>query len=89
MPSTTVIGESSPVEVIVADDASDDATPDIAADHPAVTAAVRLPRRGGAGMARNAGLHRATGDTVVFMDADMVPADHQGWDLPYARRGDT
>lgn len=67
---------SAPCEVIVVDDASDDPTPVIAADHPAVTVAVRLPRRSGAGAARNVGVRLAAGAVVVFMDADMVPRPH-------------
>ncbi len=63
-------------EVIVVDDASGDATPEIAAGHPAVTHAVRLCRRAGAGAARDVGVRLAAGDTIVFMDADMVPQPH-------------
>lgn len=63
-------------EVIVVDDASSDATGHIAGAHPAVTRAVRLNRRTGAAGARNAGTELATGDTVLYLDADMVLPDH-------------
>ncbi|MES2787344.1 MAG: glycosyltransferase, partial [Pseudomonadota bacterium] len=56
-------------EVIVVDDASTDATARIASSHPQVRL-VRLSRNGGLANARNAGLGIATGEFVVFLDAD-------------------
>jgi GT2 family glycosyltransferase len=64
------------VQVIVIDDASTDHTPGIAADHPAVDLAYRLPTQVGAGAARNAGIYLATAGTIVFLDADMVLPGH-------------
>lgn len=58
-----------PVEVIVVDDGSNDATPQIA-----IEAGVKLIRQDhlGAGSARNNGSRAARGDILVFVDADMV-----------------
>lgn len=64
------------VDVIVVDDASTDATGHIAAAHPAVTRVVRLARRTGAAAARNAGTRLAAGQTVLYLDADMVLPYH-------------
>lgn len=57
-------------EVIVVDDGSSDATPEIAQQHP-----VRYHRQPNAGpaAARNAGVQLANGDIVAFTDADCVP----------------
>ncbi|MDP8975951.1 MAG: glycosyltransferase [Actinomycetota bacterium] len=60
-----------PVEVIVVDDASTDASHHIAASFAAVTA-IRLPVQKGPAAARNAGLAVATGKYVAFLDADDV-----------------
>jgi len=61
------------VELIVVDDGSSDASPDIAArlahDHPGRIALLRTPRAGPY-PARNAGLSRARGAFVAFLDAD-------------------
>ncbi|WP_461038523.1 glycosyltransferase family 2 protein, partial [Streptomyces mayteni] len=61
------------VELIVVDDASPDACGEIAAEFaaadPRVTA-LRLDRNAGPGPARNAGLDRATGDYLLFLDGD-------------------
>ncbi|KWW98581.1 Glycosyl transferase family 2 [Carbonactinospora thermoautotrophica] len=65
-----------PVEMIVVDDASTDATADIAAAHPAVDILVRLPHPMGAAVARNLGTRLASADTVVYVDADMVLPPH-------------
>ncbi|MGH3908489.1 MAG: glycosyltransferase family 2 protein [Pseudonocardiaceae bacterium] len=75
-------------EVIVVDDASTDDTTGIAAHHPVVTRLVRLPRRRGAGTARNLGTHLASGDTVLYLDADMVLPAHVVTDIA-ARATDT
>ncbi len=62
------------MEVIIADDGSD---PPIAAtgDYPFPVSVVRLQRTlaFGAGRGRNAAASRASGDLLVFLDADIVP----------------
>lgn len=59
-------------DVIVIDDASTDTTSEIIATHPAVTTGIRLPRRYGAATARNLGTAVAHGETILYLDADMV-----------------
>ncbi len=58
-----------PLEIIVVDDASRDATPSIAASFADVRV-IRLPAPQGAAGARNAGLAVATGALIAFQDAD-------------------
>ena len=62
------------MEVVIADDGSD---PPITAtgDYPFPVSVVRLERTlaFGAGRGRNAAARRATGDLLVFLDADIVP----------------
>ena len=61
------------LEILVADDASPDATPDIVAEMAAADPRIRLIRletNGGAYAARNAALAAATGDLVTCQDAD-------------------
>jgi hypothetical protein len=62
-------------EVIVVDDGSDDGTAEAASRHPLRPIIVRMPRRG-AGAARNVGAFLASGDTIVFADADMLLPPH-------------
>jgi hypothetical protein len=59
-----------PHEVIVVDDASDDATMDILAGHP--VRVLRLPENRGVSRARNAGAAAAQGDVLFFVDADVA-----------------
>lgn len=64
-----------PAEVIIVDDASTDATADIATrwceSHPqAAGRLIRLPVNRGAGSARNAGWAAAREDYIAFLDAD-------------------
>lgn len=67
-------------EVIVVDDASHDGTAavvgDIVAQHPEVVA-IRHPQNRGKGAAVRTGIERATGDVIVFQDADLeyAPAE--------------
>lgn len=55
-------------EVIVVDDVSTDASPDVALAHGATL--VRMAVNGGSGRARNAGIERATAKWVAFLDSD-------------------
>lgn len=59
-----------PAEVIVVDDASDDATPQVIAALPPSVKRIFLPENRGAGSARNAGWQVATQEFVAFLDAD-------------------
>ncbi|HET7699808.1 MAG TPA: glycosyltransferase [Candidatus Limnocylindria bacterium] len=69
-------------EIIVADDGSDDATPQVFADavtelsHHGITYRhLALPHRGKGAAVRD-GVRAATGDPVVFLDADLtIPVD--------------
>lgn len=61
-------------EVLVVDDGSRDATPELAGGFGA--SVVRLATAGGPAAARNAGAAAARGDLLVFLDADVcVPPD--------------
>lgn len=61
-----------PFEIIVVDDASTDATAEIAERHGAKVTQVELRQ---ISAVRNAGARRATGDILIFVDADTkVPA---------------
>ena len=61
-------------EVIVADDASDDGTPDIVREHPLGARVVVCETRGGSYAARNRALLEASADVLAFTDADCVPS---------------
>jgi glycosyltransferase involved in cell wall biosynthesis len=59
------------VEVIVVDDGSTDGTANLLEQrYSNQIKLLRLPRRGGAGAARNAGVSQATGDFLAFLDSD-------------------
>lgn len=62
-------GDEFHLEVIVVDDASTDATPDVMARHPGVRY-LRLDTTHGAGRARNAGIAASTGTYLAFLDDD-------------------
>lgn len=64
-------GEPAPAEIIVADDASTDNTAELARSLGAKV--VSLPQNAGPAAARNRGAEAATGDIVLFIDADVIP----------------
>ncbi|HEY4439592.1 MAG TPA: glycosyltransferase [Candidatus Elarobacter sp.] len=65
--------DAPPFEVVVVDNGSQDATPEVARRHDAAYVYVAEPNRG---KARNAGIARAGGDTVLFVDDDVVTPPH-------------
>jgi len=71
-----------PAEVIVVDDASTDDTGRIAAEHGARV--ITLERPAYAGGARNRGWDASSGDVVVFLDSDAIPAESWGAGLTCA-----
>ena len=73
--------EPAPAEVVVVDDGSDDGTAALAAEGGALVVSTGGGRS--AGGARNEGWAAATGEVVVFLDADAVPAP--GWGAGVAR----
>ncbi|MDT0613081.1 bifunctional glycosyltransferase/CDP-glycerol:glycerophosphate glycerophosphotransferase [Streptomyces lancefieldiae] len=76
----SVLSQSCPdLELIVVDDCSPDACGAIADEFAARDPRVRpvhLPRNQGLGPARNAGMERASGDYLVFLDGDDTLAPH-------------
>lgn len=61
-----------PAEIVVVDDGSADATAAVAAG--AGARVLRRPANGGAGGARNLGARQASGDVLMFVDADVAVA---------------
>ncbi|MFD6192531.1 MULTISPECIES: bifunctional glycosyltransferase family 2 protein/CDP-glycerol:glycerophosphate glycerophosphotransferase [unclassified Streptomyces] len=76
----SVLAQSYPdFEVIVVDDCSPDACGAIADEFAALdprVRVIRLPRNEGLGPARNAGMERAGGDYLVFLDGDDTLTPH-------------
>ena len=62
------------IEIIVVDDASDDATPDVVANYPVQL--IRLDRHRQASYCRNLGARQASGAVLAFIDSDCL-ADPQ------------
>jgi glycosyltransferase involved in cell wall biosynthesis len=76
------------MEVIVVDDGSKDRTVELLRSNPDLyDELVEMPRNGGKGAAVRAGLARATGDYVLFQDADLEydPADYAALLAPALR----
>jgi glycosyltransferase involved in cell wall biosynthesis len=61
--------EGDALEVVVVDDGSSDATPDVLASYSGRIVALRQPNRGPSA-ARNAGITASAGEMVAFLDAD-------------------
>ncbi len=75
-------------EVIVIDDGSTDRTVEILEARPELYAKlIKQPRNGGKGAAVKAGLGAASGDFILFQDADLEydPVDYRKLLLPIAR----
>jgi glycosyltransferase involved in cell wall biosynthesis len=74
-----------PFEVIVVDNGSSDATPEIVASWCRKDARFRTTREGRVGLscAKNAGIRLATGDLLLFTDDDVVVG--QGWIRAYVQ----
>lgn len=67
-------------EIIVIDDGSNDKTIDLLEAHPQLyTTLIRQPQNGGKGAAVKAGLKQASGDFILFQDADLEydPYDYE------------
>lgn len=61
------------MEVIIVDDCSTDGTVKIAENYPVNL--IRLETNSGPARARNRGVHKAKGDIIFFLDADLVVMD--------------
>lgn len=75
-------------EIIVVDDGSKDATVKLLEQNPKLyTRLIRMPKNGGKGAAVKAGLAVATGDYILFQDADLEydPADYAKLLMPVLR----
>lgn len=68
------LSDYEPVEIFVVDDASADATRDIAAKY--AVRYLRIASNKGPASARNVGAHHAKGEILVFVDSDVVLPPH-------------
>jgi glycosyltransferase involved in cell wall biosynthesis len=64
------------LEIIVVDDCSSDATASIARMHPLRPKVIVLPSQKGRSIARNVGTAVAKGETILYLDADIVVPKH-------------
>lgn len=85
-----LVQEYDPVEIIIVDDGSTDDTPLLCDDLATQDDRIRVIHKenGGVSSARNAGLDAASGEYVMFLDADdavrygaLSSLYHRGWDL--------
>jgi glycosyltransferase involved in cell wall biosynthesis len=76
-------------EVIVVDDGSRDSTPRLLAEHPELYSRLISKPNGGKGSAVKAGLAAATGEYILFQDADLEydPAEYDRLMKPVLRFG--
>lgn len=77
-------------EILVVDDGSRDDTVKLLEVNPELfTRLIKMPQNGGKGAAVKAGLAEATGDYILFQDADLEydPADYEKLLLPVKRFG--
>ena len=68
------------IEIIVVDDGSQDRTRELLEENPGLyTKLIKRPGNDGKGAAVRDGLHEATGDYVLFQDADLEydPAEYE------------
>ena len=75
-------------EIIVVDDGSKDATVALLEKNPRLyTRLIKMPKNGGKGAAVQAGLAAATGDYILFQDADLEydPAHYAKMMMPLSR----
>jgi glycosyltransferase involved in cell wall biosynthesis len=73
------------LEILVVDDGSTDATPEIARGHPGVRL-VQI-KHGGLAAARNAGFEAATGELLAYLDSDAFPTPEWPYYLALAFDG--
>lgn len=67
---------SAQLEVVVVDDGSSDATASIARMHPLCPKVIVLPSQKGRSVARNVGTAVAKGETILYLDADIIVQEH-------------
>lgn len=81
-------GSQHALEIIVVDDGSRDATGVVVAEYPTVRI-ISQPRNLGPAAARNRGAREASGEILLFTDADCVPGDTWVSDMAASFAGDS